>query len=106
MSSADETTGLPRWIESSPDGAILVLRAVPRSSRTGAAVTAEELRLRLAAPPVEGEANAELVRFLSKLFRLPKSDVVILSGARGRNKRVLLAGVSADSVEEVLRRSG
>jgi uncharacterized protein (TIGR00251 family) len=60
------------------------------------------LRLRLAAPPVEGAANEELVRFLAKRFGLNRSDIVILSGRRGRSKRVLLSGLQVETVRRVL----
>jgi uncharacterized protein (TIGR00251 family) len=60
--------------------------------------------IRLAAPPVEGAANTELVAFLSDLFAVPKRNVVIVSGDKSRQKRVRITGVAADAVNQVLDR--
>lgn len=48
----------------------------------------------LAAPPVDGAANAELCRFLSRELKIAKGRVSIVGGATGRQKRVLLEGVT------------
>ena len=112
------------WVEGSPEGAVLTLRVVPRASKTGFAAAAGKggkgvkrgeggeggeggagaggPRLRLAAPPVDGEANAELVRYLARLFGVAKSDVEILAGRRGRSKRVLVRGVAAAEARRVI----
>ncbi len=96
------------WVEDSPEGAVLTLRVVPRASKTGFAAGAGsggeggKPRLRLAAPPVDGEANAELVRYLAKLFVVAKSDIEILAGRRGRSKRVLVRGVAAAEARRVI----
>ncbi len=81
------------------DGATLDLIVTPRAGMTalgemeGAAV-----RVRVAAPPVDGAANAALVRFLADLTGLPKSAVGIVSGGHGRRKRVLFAGLTRDEL--------
>jgi uncharacterized protein (TIGR00251 family) len=48
----------------------------------------ERLKIRLQAPPVDGKANTELVRFLGKLFGVPRSAIQIESGELSRQKRV------------------
>lgn len=53
-----------------------------------AGVHGERLKIRLQAPPVEGKANSELVRFLSKLFAVSKQAITIESGELSRQKRV------------------
>ncbi|MCK9238065.1 MAG: DUF167 family protein [Thiopseudomonas sp.] len=53
-----------------------------------AGVHGERLKIRLQAPPVDGKANSELVRFLSKLFAVNKQAVSIESGDLSRQKRV------------------
>ena len=55
-------------------------------------------RLSVAAPPVDGKANAEVERFLSVLLDLPKSDVCVVGGLSGRDKTFLLRGVEPDQV--------
>lgn len=48
------------------------------------------LKLRIAAPPVEGKANKEIVAFLAKCLSLPKSTVELVHGTSGRIKLVSL----------------
>jgi len=58
--------------------------------------------VRIAAPPVEGAANDALIAYLADLFHLPKRSIRIVSGDRGRRKRVALAGVTAEQVRLTL----
>jgi len=44
--------------------------------------------VRIHAPPVEGKANAYLIKFLSKHWKIPRASIEILSGKTGRNKRI------------------
>jgi uncharacterized protein len=57
--------------------------------------------VRLTAPPVDGEANAALARFLGRILGVPPSSVSILRGAAGRDKVVRVEGLGA---AELLRR--
>ena len=72
------------------DGCIILnVRVVPRASRDGIqGVLGNALKVRIQAPPVEGKANAYLVKFLSKQWNIPRRDIEILSGQTGRNKRL------------------
>ena len=45
------------------------------------------MKIRLTAPPVEGQANSQLIEFLAKQFKVPKSQVQLLSGEQARQKR-------------------
>lgn len=77
-------------------GVELALQVQPRASRTEiVGPHGGALKLRLAAPPVDGEANDELIRFLAKALGVPKSAVEIVSGATGRRKRVRVMGLDA-----------
>ncbi|XP_052846907.1 UPF0235 protein C15orf40 homolog [Drosophila gunungcola] len=66
----------------------------------------EGVGVQIAAPPSEGEANAELVKFLSKVLGLRKSDVSLDKGSRSRNKIILISkGVSTvEAIEQLLRK--
>lgn len=75
----------------------------PRASSTRVlGVRGDALEVALTAPPVDGEANAELLRALARHFGVRRADVEIVAGDRSRRKVVLLRGLSA---EEVLRRA-
>jgi len=60
------------------------------------------LKLQLAAPPVDGAANEECRSFFSRLFKVPKSAVTILSGEASRHKRLRIEGVTAAKLQEEL----
>jgi uncharacterized protein (TIGR00251 family) len=69
----------------------LEIKAVPGASKTEfAGIKDGRLRIRLAAAPEDGKANAELINFLSKMFGCPKRDLRILAGERSRLKSVTL----------------
>lgn len=72
------------------------VRAQPRASRSEIAGEHDgALRVRLAAPPVEGAANDELVRLLARVLGVPRSAVRVVAGQRGRTKLVEVEGVDA-----------
>ena len=48
----------------------------------------DELKISITAPPVDGQANAHLLKFLSKLFKVPKSGIVLEKGELNRHKQV------------------
>jgi uncharacterized protein (TIGR00251 family) len=68
---------------------ILDIRVIPRARRSefGGERDGRQL-VRLAAPPVDGAANAALIAFLAEHFKVPSSRIRIVSGERSRNKRV------------------
>jgi len=91
-------------IRSTPSGAECDVRVIPRAKTT--TIDGERdhaVLVRLAAPPVDGAANDELIRYFSSLCGLPRRAVRILSGERGRRKRLALDGISADTVRELIR---
>lgn len=75
------------------------VRVQPRASRSEVAGEQEgALRVRLAAPPVNGAANDALVELLAKLLHVAKRDVRIVAGATSRRKLVEVDGVTAEQV--------
>src|SRR5438093_1137798 len=62
----------------------------------------DAIRIRVAAPPVDGAANAELVRFLAERLGVSRSAVAIAAGAAGRRKTVEIAGLATDAAVRVL----
>ena len=75
--------------EGATKGVVLTLHVQPGARRTEiAGVYGEALKIRLAAPPVDGKANAELVRFLARAFGVARSAVVLVRGETSRQKTV------------------
>jgi len=86
------------------EGNLLVaVQIVPRASKSE--IVGEFnglLRVRVAAPPVEGAANKELVRVLAKRFKVARSAVTLLSGENSRVKRLRIEKVDLKLVNEIL----
>lgn len=71
---------------------MLTLHVQPGAKKTEiAGEHGEALKIRLAAPPVEGKANAALLAFLAKRLAVPKSALALLSGDTSRHKRIEVA---------------
>jgi uncharacterized protein len=80
---------------SEKDNAIIfAVRVIPRSSRSE--IVGEyngALKVKLNSPPVDGEANKELIALLAKTFHVSKSDVEIIGGQTSKLKQVRIIGV-------------
>ena len=75
----------------------------PRASKTEVAGLHDgRIKVRLAAPPVDGAANAELVSFIASRLGLAKSKVRVVAGESSRRKVVEVEGVDAQTIEEKL----
>lgn len=92
-----------RPVRDSPEGAILAVHVQPKAARTGfAGLYGGALKIRVAAPPVEGAANEALCAFLAEQFGLPKGAVEVRAGAGSRHKLVRLRGLSASRVKDLV----
>jgi len=75
---------------------VFAVRVAPRASQTAAAGEHDgALKVRVAAPPVEGAANEELTRFLAKSFGVPARAVEIVGGRASKTKVVRAEGAKA-----------
>jgi uncharacterized protein (TIGR00251 family) len=90
-------------IEDIGNGAVLNIRVIPRASKPGVAGTRDDaLLVRLAAPPVEGAANAELIELLASLLNISRRQITLVAGAHSRRKRVKITGLNAKSIAVTL----
>ncbi len=82
------------WLQETADGDLLLsLHIQPNARQTEfCGLHGEALKVRLAAPPVDGKANAALLAFLAVFCGLPKGAIVLVSGASSRAKRVRIVG--------------
>lgn len=81
------------WYRIEGDRLILSLHIQPGAKRTEVAGMHDgALKIRIAAPPVEGQANAKLLDLLKKAFDVPSSQVIIKQGSSGRRKVVEIHG--------------
>lgn len=87
------------YYQETPEGVILNVKAAPRSSKAGLdGLLGDAVKIRVRCAPVDGKANKELVEVLADAFDLPKSSVVFKSGETSKTKRLLLRGVTVDTV--------
>ncbi|HXT64977.1 MAG TPA: DUF167 domain-containing protein [Pyrinomonadaceae bacterium] len=86
------------------DGALtFAVVVVPRASRSE--IVGEHdgaLRVRIAAPPVDGAANGELQRLLAKILKLPQNAVEIIAGSNSKRKIVRISGAVAAKLEKLV----
>jgi uncharacterized protein (TIGR00251 family) len=83
---------------------ILDVRVIPRAKKTELAGTRDgAVLVRLAAPPVEGAANAALVEFLAERLQLPRRAVRIVGGEKSRLKRIEIDGLTDEQILAALR---
>lgn len=93
----------PPW-QHTDTGIRLRVHLQPRASQNRVVgVHGEAMKIALTAPPIEGEANAALLRFLAKLLTIPQSSVSLLSGAKSRDKQVFISTPNAEQTLHTLR---
>ncbi|MDP2992820.1 MAG: DUF167 domain-containing protein [Deltaproteobacteria bacterium] len=91
------------FLQPSTDGVLLRVYVQPKASREGiAGYHGDALKIRLKAPPVEGEANAACIRFLASLFCLPQTNLSIKTGHKSRLKLIEMEGVSIEEVKKII----
>lgn len=92
---------MAKWIIAGDErGVTIALQVIPRARRSQVSgLHGDALKVRLAAPPVEGAANEALVAFLADTLGIRKRDVTLVSGERSRHKLVRIEGVDAATIE-------
>ncbi|CAA9494980.1 MAG: hypothetical protein AVDCRST_MAG25-3613 [uncultured Rubrobacteraceae bacterium] len=92
MASANLATN--GYVRPSKDGALVRLRVSPgaKTSAVKGLYGEDAVKISVAAPPVDGKANAEVERFVARLLGMAASDVAVVHGASSRDKSVLVRG--------------
>ena len=86
-------------------GAAITVKVTPRAKKTAVAGVMDDgtIKIKIAAPPVDGAANKALIEFLAQALGLPRSQVDIVAGESSERKLVSLVGISPETVDSVLR---
>lgn len=96
------------WCSIDAEGsALLRLHVQPGARKTEiVGLHGEALKLRLAAAPVEGRANAALIEYLAMLLDVPRASVELVAGASGRRKLVRISGATAAALDALRTHRG
>lgn len=89
------------------NGIILNIKAVPNSSvNEFCGLLEDSLKIKIKAPATENKANLELIKFISKSLKVPKSSVEVVSGNTSKIKNIFIAGLTIDELEIFCDRIG
>ncbi|HHY05820.1 MAG TPA: YggU family protein [Clostridia bacterium] len=91
-------------VTKTPGGIKFKVKVQPRASRneiTG--WQGDALKVRLTAPPVDGEANQACLKFLAAFFQVARRQVNITSGLKGRTKTIEITGLTVDEFKQCLK---
>ncbi len=92
------------WLKGDAGSVTLTLHIQPGAKTSGfAGRYGEAMKIRLAAPPVDGKANKALLAFLADYCAVPKSAVELVSGQTSRAKRVRIVGLGEDALAQLMR---
>ncbi|MCC7441474.1 MAG: YggU family protein [Bdellovibrionales bacterium] len=95
----------PPWLKAhaASGGVVIHVLAQPKASRNEVVGPhGDRLKIRVAAPPVEGAANEELLRFLGKTLGVPGSRLELIRGASAKQKDVRVSGLALADVYRIL----
>jgi hypothetical protein len=86
-------------------GAAFTVKIVPKANKTEIVGIQEDgtIKIRLMAPPVEGQANEELISFLAEFLHVSRNDVEIVAGLEGRRKLVSVMNVRAEDIDRLVK---
>lgn len=91
------------WLRSTATGVILTIHVQPAARKSEVVGTyGEALKIRLAAPPVDGKANAALIDYLAARLAIPKNRIELKSGHASRHKVLAIQGIEAAAATKFL----
>lgn len=94
------------WYRKTKEGWLISVHAQPGAKKSAVAgLHGDALKVRVAAPPVEGKANEALTAFVAKALGLPRRTVSIVKGDSSREKLLLVADAGADPARLLLKES-
>ena len=88
---------MAHWYRKTDEGWLIAVHAQPGAKKSAVAgLHGEALKIRIAAPPVEGKANEALIAFVAKALGLPRRAVTLVKGESSREKLLLVTDAGAD----------
>ena len=89
-------------LHSGQKGSALAVRVTPRSSRNEIVEMLDDgtIKVRIAAPPADDEANTALIEFLAEILGVPKSRLDIVAGETGRDKLISVLDMDVETAHQ------
>ena len=86
-------------------GTAITIRVTPRAKRNEISGIMDDgtIKIRITAPPVDGKANQALIKYLSDIFDIKRSQIEVVAGHTGRNKLIAIEGLSPDELEDIVQ---
>jgi uncharacterized protein (TIGR00251 family) len=78
------------------------VKVIPKSSINALEFTGDALRLKISAPPIDGEANKKTLVFLSKCLKISKNRISLVRGEGSKNKLIKITGLNKDDFMELI----
>ena len=91
-------------IKSVEDGIIVKIKIVPNSSKNDIILEDEFIKVKVTAQPIENKANKALIEFLSKSFKVPKTNIEIIKGDTSKEKTILIKVYDLNKRNEIISR--
>ena len=90
-------------IKETKDGIVFSIQVLPRSSKCElVGIHDNALKLKITAPPVEGQANEECIRFISHFLGIKKAQVAIIGGHKSKKKQISVTGLKKKDMETLI----
>ena len=86
------------------DSLIIRIKIVPNSSKNDIIIEDEFIKVKVTAQPIENKANKALIEFLSKSFKIAKSNIEILKGDTSKDKTILVRTADENKRNEIITR--
>ncbi len=82
-------------------GSALAVRVIPNAPKTEIKAIMDDgtIKVKVAAPPVDGKANAVLITYLAKILRVSESQIEVVAGQKSRNKLISVLNISTQDAE-------
>ncbi len=91
------------FVKKYKDGLLIKIHVQPKAKKDEiVGIQGDTLKVRIKAPPIKGKANEALQKFLSKLLKISKSSIEIVSGETSKQKSIYIKGRTLEDIEKCL----
>ena len=91
-------------IKQSDKGILFNVRIIPNSSKNDLVIEDEFVKIKITAQPIENKANKALTEYLSKLFKIPKTNIEIVKGDTSKEKTLFIKTSDSEKQEQIISR--